>query len=326
MDKTISPSIFAAMRTPLIAAGLTLFSLAQMQAEEEGGKLKKARDQVRPPSSSASSSSSGSGSSSSGPSHSSHSSQSSLHESGGWSLFDIFFSSDDSTPSSYSSPSYHTHSSNSSPSHGLLDYPYADGELGWLVSEKSSPVPKESLPPGVAPASNRENLSLFGGAVRGEYTDCGDGLKRYAEAIQVSFTYLRLETEWQRYIEHLPNGSTDSLTLGTLGVAIAFPVKDHITLTIGAGASFYHDPSGDETGWYGKAGLEIYPIRPLILNAEVWGGYVRADEFDAETFIGGGRATAGVIWNRFELYGGWQATWIEAVTLSGPTIGLRVWF
>lgn len=315
MDKTISPSLFAAMRTPLIAAGLTLFSLAQMQAEEEDGKLKKARDQVRPPSSSASSSSSGSGSSSSGPSHSSHSSQSSLHESGGWSLFDIFFSSGDSTPSTYSSPS-----------DGLLDYPYADGELGWLVSEKSSPVPKESLPPGVAPASNRENLSLFGGAVRGEYTDCGDGLKRYAEAIQVSFTYLRLETEWQRYIEHLPNGSTDSLTLGTLGVAIAFPVKDHITLTIGAGASFYHDPYGDETGWYGKAGLELYPIRPLILNAEVWGGYVRADEYSAETFIGGGRATAGVVWNRFELYGGWQATWIEAVTLSGPTVGLRVWF
>ena len=138
--------------------------------------------------------------------------------------------------------------------------------------------------------------------------------------------YLRLETEWQRYIEHLLNGSTDSLTLGTLGVAIAFPVKDHITLTIGAGASFYHYPYGDETGWYGKAGLELYPIRPLILNAEAWGGYVRADKYSAETFIGGGRATAGVIWNRFELYCGWQATWIEAVTLSGPTVGLRVWF
>ena len=155
MDKTISPSIFATVRIPLIAAGLTLFSLAQTQTEEEGGKLKKAHDQVHTPSSSTTSSNSGSGSSSSGPSHSSHSSQSSLLESGGWSLFDIFFSSDDSTTSSYSSPSYHTHSSNSSLSHGLLDYPYADGELGWLVNEKSSPVPKESLPPGVAPAGSR---------------------------------------------------------------------------------------------------------------------------------------------------------------------------
>ena len=179
MDKPISPSIFAAMRTPLIAAGLTLFSLAQTQAEEEGGKLKKARDQVRPPSSSATSSSSGS--SSSGQSHSSHSSQSSLHESSGWSLFDIFFGCNDTAPatydrSDYSAPSYRAHSTNPSLSHGLLDYPYADGELGWFVSEKSSPVPKESLPPGVAPASKSEHLSVFGGAVRGEYTDCGDGL------------------------------------------------------------------------------------------------------------------------------------------------------
>ena len=55
-------------------------------------------------------------------------------------------------------------------------------------------------------------------------------------------------------------------------------------------------------------------------------GYVRAEEYRAEAFIGAGRATVGVIWNRFELYGGWQASWVEAVTLSGLTVGLRVWF
>ena len=315
------------MRTQLIAACLTLFPFAHTQAEEEGGKLKKARDQVRPSSTSSKPTTTTSTTTSSGQTHSS----SSRDESSGWSLLNIFFSDNDSEPSTYdrtSNPahSYQSHSSYSSPAHGLLAYPYADGEQGWLVSEKTSSVPKESLPPGVKPTSPSEHLSIFGGNARGEYTDCDDGLKRYAGAIQISFNRLRLETEWQRYLEHLPSGKTDSLTVGTLGIALAFPVKDSATITLGTGACFYHDPYGDENGWYGKVGLEVYPIRPLIVNAEIWGGYVSVDEYDENTFIGGGRATAGVIWNRFELYGGWQATWIESVTLSGPTAGLRVWF
>jgi hypothetical protein len=42
--------------------------------------------------------------------------------------------------------------------------------------------------------------------------------------------------------------------------------------------------------------------------------------------VGGGRATAGLLWDRFEVFGGWQATWIGDVTLDGPTAGVRLWF
>jgi hypothetical protein len=41
---------------------------------------------------------------------------------------------------------------------------------------------------------------------------------------------------------------------------------------------------------------------------------------------GGGRATAGLLWNRFEVFGGWQATLVGDVTLDGPTAGVRLWF
>jgi hypothetical protein len=38
------------------------------------------------------------------------------------------------------------------------------------------------------------------------------------------------------------------------------------------------------------------------------------------------RGTLGVIWNRYEIYGGWQSTSIGSVNLDGPTAGVRVWF
>jgi hypothetical protein len=170
-------------------------------------------------------------------------------------------------------------------------------------------------------------LRGFGGTVRGEYTDAGDDLRRWAGAVQLAIGMVRLETEWQRYLEYLPDGRTDSLTLGTVGGLIGLPVvRNHLTVLVGAGLSTYHDPYGDESGWYAKAGFEAFPLRPLILSGELWAGYIRADEFDTETALGGGRATLGAVWNRFEVYGGWQATWIGSVTLDGPTGGVRVWF
>jgi hypothetical protein len=38
------------------------------------------------------------------------------------------------------------------------------------------------------------------------------------------------------------------------------------------------------------------------------------------------RGTVGVLWQRYEIYGGWQATRIGSVMLDGPTAGVRLWF
>lgn len=203
---------------------------------------------------------------------------------------------------------------------GQLAYPYADGQRGWLIDELAPPSDPTK------PATAR--VRLFGGSLRGEYTDASEGLHRYAGALTIALGPLRLEGDLQRYIEHLPDDRTDTLTLGCVGLALAIPMAGNaIALSFGGGASFYHDHYGNESGWYVKAGAEAFPIRPLVLSADVWGGWMVDDEFDeTETFMGSGRATLGVVWNRFEIYGGWQATWIESVTLDGPTGGLRFWF
>lgn len=293
---------------------LTCSLIATALSAEDGGRLQRARDEVRPKAESSkpsTSSSSGSHSSSSSGSSTTH-----YHDdssSGGLTLFGWLFSDSEidltPAPNRPAGPPRQA---------GILRYPFADDQRGWLISGLDDPADPTQ------PATVR--LRPFGGAVRGEYTDGSDGLHRWAGAAQCTFSVLRVEAELHRYLEHLPGDRTDSLTIATGGVALALPLENAFTLLLGAGLSNFHDAYGNESGWYCKAGAEMYPIRPLILNAEVWGGYIRADEYDSETFLGGGRATAGVIWNRIEVFGGWQAIWIESVTLDGPTAGLRIWF
>lgn len=300
MDKHPRGASFKAMRTIMLTSGLLACACAQVNAEDNG-QLKRARDEVRPSHSSGGSGSHGSGD-------------------GGGGLLSFFFgggSSDEHTAPVAYSPSH------ADADHGLLPYPYAGGERGFLIS-RSAMVPDPADPAKLV--ANPVRTHPVGGAVRAEYTDGGDGLQRYAVAGQVTFTTLRIEAEGHRYLEHLDSGDTDTLTLGTVGLALALPADDALTFLIGGGGSWYHDHDGNENGWYAKLGSEIFPIRPLILSAEVWGGFIRADEFDDYSFLGGGRATLGAVWNRVEIYGGWQATWIGAVTLDGPTGGLRVWF
>lgn len=305
------------MRIAAIPAVIAILATTALHAED--GKLQRAREEVRPPPRSQPSTPSPSASSTY---PSSSTVRGNYNESDDWSLLGFFFGlNGPSTPApGYSNDQFH------SGRHGLLRFPYADDRRGWLVDDVP-PIPATITPDEAkAITSKRSPLSSSGGAVRGEWSDCGDGLNRYAVAAQASIVYLRIETEWQRYIEHLPSGATDSLTLGSIGVGFNIHADDAITVLAGLGVCTFHDRYGDESGWYGKLGVELFPIRPLIISAEITGGFIRADEFDSETFLGGGRATVGVIWNRCEAYGGWQATWIESVTLAGPLAGLRVWF
>lgn len=290
----------------LLIAGVAMTGTAVCASAEDngGGQLKRARDEVRPKPPVQPSPSTTPPSRPSDHHHHHHH----YHEPGGGSSWLVFgwFGGDSYATSGDEGPK------------GLLAYPYADDQRGWLIDGLDVPAdPTNPTPVRVRPV---------GGAIRGEYTDGGDDLRRYAGAAQVTFTNLRLETEWHRYIEHLPGDRTDTLTIGTMGLALALPVENAITLLLGGGISTYHDAIGTESGWYLKAGAEMFPIRPLVLSAEVWGGEIREDEYDIETFMGGGRATAGVVWNRAEVYGGWQAIWIESVTLDGPTFGMRIWF
>lgn len=66
--------------------------------------------------------------------------------------------------------------------------------------------------------------------------------------------------------------------------------------------------------------MAVFPVRPLVLRGRFDVGRLGA----ARTMLG--RATAGVMLQRFEPFAGYEIRSVGNVTLVGPTVGLRLWF
>ena len=68
--------------------------------------------------------------------------------------------------------------------------------------------------------------------------------------------------------------------------------------------------------------LDVFPLKPITMHGVFTYGSVGDFNTDVMTV----RGTIGVLWQRYEIYGGWQATRIGSVMLDGPTAGVRLWF
>jgi hypothetical protein len=131
-----------------------------------------------------------------------------------------------------------------------------------------------------------------------------------------------VRTEWNRYFEEVADGGHDTLNVGTIDVELGITITAKARLGLGLGATITQDSGGNESGLCGVVGLDIFPIKPVILH----GVFTYANVGDNSTEVMTIRGTVGGIWNRYEIYGGWQSTHIGSVELDGPTAGLRFWF
>jgi hypothetical protein len=192
---------------------------------------------------------------------------------------------------------------------GVERYPYHDGWNGYF-----------------APHGNGGKGRLVGGEAYAEYGLIDNDIDRYAAGGRLFLSALALRTEWNRYLERLPSGGSDSLTLGTIDLELGIPCGRHARVGLGLGATIVHDAIGTESGLCGVVGVDVFPLHPLVLHGVFTYGTVSEGRLDPPTDIMTLRATVGAIWNHYEAYAGWQSTWIESVQLSGPTAGVRVWF
>lgn len=187
---------------------------------------------------------------------------------------------------------------------GVNDYPYVDDWRGWY-----------------APFGNQLHPGkIVGGEVSAEGGWIEDDLQRYCVGGRVVFSAVQLRSEWSRYIEERDDGSHNTLNVGTIDAELGITFGPYGRLGLGAGATITHDSIGTEVGPCVAVGLDAFPIRPVVLHGVLTYGNVN------DTKILTMRATLGVIWNRYEIYGGWQSTSIGSVDLDGPTAGVRVWF
>jgi hypothetical protein len=194
-----------------------------------------------------------------------------------------------------------------------LFYPYYMGYAGISVAQTSMQPGHTLTEPDAIGIVDASAGYVFDGVVRGQIS----GRVRVGNLVD-------FEARYGAYFEQTDD-RIQALGIGRLAFAVAFVNDDAVQLRGGLGGLLYHDAAGVELGYGGLLELDVYPVQPLVLRAEVMGGMLgQAGMLDA-------RGTIGIQIDRGELYVGYQAFLVDsaspagATVLHGPIAGVRVW-
>ena len=129
-----------------------------------------------------------------------------------------------------------------------------------------------------------------------------------------------LDGDWNYYTERLAAGVQDNLKTGDINLLFRFAEMDHMQWRIGAGINWFDSRTVSDGGINLTTRLDIFPVKPLVMTGEVDYGWVGG----AEMFHGS--LSAGFMWDRVELFTGYDFRKIGGVELEGPMFGVRLWW
>ena len=132
---------------------------------------------------------------------------------------------------------------------------------------------------------------------------------------------LEIVARYGIFVEPRP-GRTDSLALGRIGLDWRLVTEDFMQFRLGAALRHFHDRDGDLFGGDIEAGLDFFPIEPLILTFEANVGFL------GNALLVQARGSIGFLVSIFEVYVGYDYQGIfgsQNVDLGGPMLGLRFW-
>ncbi|MEM6991485.1 MAG: hypothetical protein AAF721_13335 [Myxococcota bacterium] len=189
-------------------------------------------------------------------------------------------------------------------------YPYADGEIGFVRIVD----PEAEDPIGQRFAGT---FTVDGGYLSPTLGRLGVGtelmVRRFGLAVDLS--------------PHLETAPLDALWLGNASLLVAVVLLPRWQAYAGIGVNAMVDgrvvpPAErvDTAGVNGTFRTTVLPVEPLVLRGRVDVGRLGA----APTLLG--RATAGAMLGRVELFGGYELRRVGKVSVHGPTAGMRVWF
>lgn len=197
--------------------------------------------------------------------------------------------------------------------HLFLPFPYSQGEPGLMWPKP----PDDALEPeGPAPI-------VRGWLARFSVDESNDfqGLNRVNGRLLLdSACAIGLQLNWSYLDERLDNGRHDTLTIGDADVVFRLVQCPAAQWRAGFGARWATDVPDTAWGFNFTTGFDWFPIKPVVVSADVDLGTLRS----AGVFHG--RITGGVVWNRFEFFTGYDYLQIGCVDLQGPVLGLRAWF
>jgi len=149
------------------------------------------------------------------------------------------------------------------------------------------------------------------------------GLWRTGMAARLGTARVDVDTQLSFYLD-APR--RDALYLGDTGFHLAPVALPQLVWRVGLGARYMLDarlpgagPREYALGWNFSTSLDAFPGRPFVISARLDRGTLY------HTAVWRGRATVGMVRERFELFAGYEHTQIERVALGGPLLGLRAW-
>jgi hypothetical protein len=196
-------------------------------------------------------------------------------------------------------------------------FPYASGTAGHVERvpwPTGTPAVGAGSPPG----------RLFSGQASTESATAGKGVLRVGAHMRLAYWRLAADGNLSYIVDR---GSNEAMYLGSGNVLIAPILRPRLTWWVGGGANYMMDARPNDQGQhptrYGynlTSSVDVFPVRPLVLSGRMDVGKL------GDAPVVAGRATAGLMMNRFEVYGGYQVQRIGQDALRGPMFGLRVWF
>jgi len=121
-------------------------------------------------------------------------------------------------------------------------------------------------------------------------------------------------------LEESSGGRADSLWLGDANLTFRFAQSSRAEFRAGLGCNWLHDAVGSDYGFNFTYGLDWYPVKPVVVSAGL----------DAGTLGKAGlfrfRSTIGAVYQRAELYTGYEYTDIGRLSWHALLAGVRVWF
>lgn len=204
------------------------------------------------------------------------------------------------------------------PEFGYRSYPYQrdgaayiveiDRALAYVPVSAHSDVELAVLPAPVQPLAGQ--IALEGGH--------WDGLTRSGVAARL-LTDTRFELDGRGLWLHEPASEAPDALLGDAHVAFRFAQSDALLLRMGLGVRFWSDRELEDIGLDALLGLDLFPVRPLVVSAQASAGNL------GQAAVGSARIQLGVAFRRFELLAGVEWLWIGDVELSSPLVGMRLW-
>jgi len=195
-------------------------------------------------------------------------------------------------------------------------HPYALPNANYLLPSRDGRRNAEGASP-LAP----DYLKMWGLRAGVEDGSRFDGVNRLGgRAWFDSSSRLGVTCNWDHFSERLPDGTSDEFVLADLAVTYRIAERDWIQMHAGVGGRGLFDRYRARGGFNFLYSADVFPIEPLVVSAAVEAGHLN------EAFTLRLRASAGLQWDRLEVYAGYDWLRIGGVDLHGPMAGLRVWF